>query len=145
MMVRRDAFEQVGLFTEDYFMYAEDLDLCYKLVRAGYQNYYTGDTCIIHFGGRSSDPGAVVGMQWNSKIQYAIRNHGRAYSVLFRCALIVAALVRIGLLGCGCVFHRRGDARRSTRTSSRKWAIVLKLLLSHSDHEDVAGRLTVNK
>lgn len=50
MMIRRDVFEQVGMFSEEYFMYAEDLDLCRKVVRAGFNNYYVGAATIIHHG-----------------------------------------------------------------------------------------------
>src|ERR1700730_8165906 len=35
MMMRRDVFEKVGMFSEEYFMYAEDVDLCWKITRAG--------------------------------------------------------------------------------------------------------------
>ncbi len=40
LMVSRDAFHAVGGFSPDYFMYAEDIDLCYKLMQAGFINYY---------------------------------------------------------------------------------------------------------
>ena len=39
MLLRRKVFEQVGMFSEDYFMYAEDLDLNFKLKAAGFTNY----------------------------------------------------------------------------------------------------------
>ncbi len=56
MMMRREVFERIGFFSEEYFMYAEDLDLCRKAVHAGYHNYYIGDATIIHHGGKSSSP-----------------------------------------------------------------------------------------
>src|SRR5262249_2706071 len=40
LMVRRITFEQVGQFSTDYFMYAEDMDLCYKFTLAGWRNYF---------------------------------------------------------------------------------------------------------
>src|SRR5665213_104675 len=40
MMMRREVFERVGMFSEEYFMYAEDVDLCWKVTRAGFSNYY---------------------------------------------------------------------------------------------------------
>jgi len=53
-MLKRETFERVGAFNEDYFMYSEDIDLCYKVQRAGYKNYYVPEAEVIHFGGNSS-------------------------------------------------------------------------------------------
>ena len=40
------------------FMYGEDVDLSYRIQKAGYKNYYFAETAIIHFG-RKHTPGAV--------------------------------------------------------------------------------------
>lgn len=48
MIVRRKAINKVGLLDEDYFMYAEDIDWCYRFVQAGYQVYYDPQVEIIH-------------------------------------------------------------------------------------------------
>lgn len=53
MAVRREAFEQVGGLDEEYFMYGEDLDWCYKIRRAGWQVWYVSGTRIIHYKGES--------------------------------------------------------------------------------------------
>ena len=54
MFVSRDVFTRVGGFTENYSMYGEDLDLCFKIKQAGYRVYHTGETNIIHHGSGSS-------------------------------------------------------------------------------------------
>jgi len=54
MFIPRVVFDQVGGFDEDYFMYGEDIDLCYKIKRAGYKVYYTPRTTAIHFKGEST-------------------------------------------------------------------------------------------
>ncbi len=54
MFMRRKVFEQVGGFDEDYFMYGEDIDLCFKIKQAGYKVYYTPATSVIHFKGEST-------------------------------------------------------------------------------------------
>ena len=51
--IRRDLYESLGGFDEDFFMYGEDLDLCFKTKAAGYKNYYTPSTNILHFKGQS--------------------------------------------------------------------------------------------
>jgi GT2 family glycosyltransferase len=55
MMLRKEALEQAGLLDEDYFMYGEDIDLSYRLLKTDYKNYYFPGTQIIHFKGKSTD------------------------------------------------------------------------------------------
>ncbi len=54
MMVRREAYAQVGGLDESFFMYGEDLDWCYRIGRAGFRVYYVHTTKIIHFKGEST-------------------------------------------------------------------------------------------
>jgi GT2 family glycosyltransferase/lipopolysaccharide/colanic/teichoic acid biosynthesis glycosyltransferase len=54
MMVRREVYEQVGGLDEDFFMYGEDLDWCYRIQQAGWKNYYVHSTKIIHYKGEST-------------------------------------------------------------------------------------------
>lgn len=54
MMVDKKVLDAVGSFDEDYFMYAEDIDLSYRVQKAGYKNFYFADSCIIHFKGEST-------------------------------------------------------------------------------------------
>ena len=51
--IRRDLYESLKGFDEDYFMYGEDLDLCFRTKMAGFRNYYTPSTNILHFKGQS--------------------------------------------------------------------------------------------
>ena len=53
MMGRRNAFDEVGLFDERFFMYGDDLDLCYRFTRAGYRVVYDGRVSITHLKGVS--------------------------------------------------------------------------------------------
>ena len=54
MMVRKDILDKTGGFDEQFFMYAEDIDLSYRITRNGYRNYYLPSTGIIHFKGEST-------------------------------------------------------------------------------------------
>lgn len=54
MMMRRNVYEKVGGFDEQFFMYGEDLDLCFRVQKAGYKNFYVHDTQIIHYKGEST-------------------------------------------------------------------------------------------
>ena len=54
MMIRREVFEKVNGFDEDFFMYGEDIDLSIRINRSGYKNYYLGSTSITHLKGGST-------------------------------------------------------------------------------------------
>jgi GT2 family glycosyltransferase len=54
MLVRREAIDQVGMLDEEFFMYGEDIDWCYRIKQAGWVNYYYPRTQIVHYKGASS-------------------------------------------------------------------------------------------
>jgi GT2 family glycosyltransferase len=59
MMLRRSVLDEVGLLDEDYFMYGEDIDLSYRILKGGYKNYYFPQTRIIHYKGESTKKGSL--------------------------------------------------------------------------------------
>jgi GT2 family glycosyltransferase len=54
MFIRRETLNRTGVLDEDYFMYGEDIDLSYRILKAGYFNYYFPEVKIIHFKGCST-------------------------------------------------------------------------------------------
>ena len=54
MLMKREVYLKVGGFDEDYFMFGEDIDLSYKLLNTGFQNYYYGESTMIHYKGEST-------------------------------------------------------------------------------------------
>jgi GT2 family glycosyltransferase len=54
MMMKREVYEKIGGFDEQFFMYGEDLDLCYRIQKNGYKVYYFPGTQIIHYKGEST-------------------------------------------------------------------------------------------
>ena len=54
MFIRREALNKSGLLDEDFFMYGEDIDMSYRLLQTGYNNYYFPEIQIVHFKGKST-------------------------------------------------------------------------------------------
>lgn len=54
MLVKQEVYEEVGGFDEDFFMYGEDIDWCYRIKAAGWQIHYAPVTRIVHFKGEST-------------------------------------------------------------------------------------------
>lgn len=53
-MTRKSVLEKVGLFDEDYFLYAEDIDLCFRIKEAGFKIMYVPDVVVLHHKGITS-------------------------------------------------------------------------------------------
>ncbi|MCJ7448530.1 MAG: glycosyltransferase family 2 protein [Bacteroidales bacterium] len=54
MFLRREAVQKTGFLDEDFFMYGEDIDFSYRLMKAGFNNYYFPERKIIHYKGEST-------------------------------------------------------------------------------------------
>lgn len=59
IMITRKILDEVGYFDESFFMYGEDIDLSYRIQKAGYRNYYFSESTILHFKGESSKKGSL--------------------------------------------------------------------------------------
>jgi GT2 family glycosyltransferase len=55
MFLKRSVYNEVNGFDEAYFMYGEDIDLSYKILNKGYQNYYFAEVQVIHYKGESTE------------------------------------------------------------------------------------------
>jgi GT2 family glycosyltransferase len=75
MLLKKAIYEGVGGFDEDYFMYGEDIDLSYKVLKAGYNNYYFGETTIIHFKGESTLKDAKYAKRFYGAMQIFYKKH----------------------------------------------------------------------
>jgi hypothetical protein len=64
MLMRRAALEQVGDFDEGYWMYMEDLDLCYRLAEAGWTTWYEPGATVVHVKGGTAGPHRSPRLNW---------------------------------------------------------------------------------
>jgi len=129
MLVRRKVFESVGRFSEDYFMYAEDLDLCYKTQHAGYPNYYLGKATVIHHGGKSTNAEFGTRMKWKSIVRFCEKHRGRPYAFAFRMAMSCAAIVRLAAITIRSLFGDPSKHPKPGQNSLLKWKLILRTLV----------------
>jgi GT2 family glycosyltransferase len=59
MFIRNTALQKIGLLDETFFMYGEDIDLSYRIIQGGFNNYYVADTSILHYKGESTKRGSL--------------------------------------------------------------------------------------
>jgi GT2 family glycosyltransferase len=99
MLMRRSALDKTGLLDETFFMYGEDIDLSYRLVKAGYKNYYFPDTRIIHYKGESTKKGSInyVFLFYNAMIIFARKHFTQKNASLVAFLIHLAIYFRAGL------------------------------------------------
>ena len=99
MFLRKEAVLKTGLLDEDYFMYGEDIDYSYRLLKAGYKNYYYPEIRIIHYKGESTkkeDLNVLINF-YNAMIIF-VRKHFTNGSMKAFILLVKAAIfLRAGL------------------------------------------------
>lgn len=77
-MLRRAALKRVGLLDEDFFMYGEDIDLSYRLLKGGYENWYL-PADILHYKGESTEKTSFryVHVFYNAMLIFLRKHYGR--------------------------------------------------------------------
>lgn len=99
MMMRKEALDKTGLLDENFFMYGEDIDLSYRLLKAGYKNYYLSDTSIIHYKGESTKKGSVnyVFIFYRAMIIFAKKHFERGQASILGFFINLAIYLRAGI------------------------------------------------
>jgi len=99
LLLRREALDRIGPLNETYFMYSEDLDLCYRLKQDGWEVWWVPDAEITHYGGRSTNQ---VSRQmflrlYDSKIKFFRIYYGRFNAAVYKLILLLASVFRLAL------------------------------------------------
>jgi hypothetical protein len=82
--MRRGTYDDVGGFDDTYFMYAEEVDLCYRMWQGGWQVWYQPEAEVLHMGGGSSRsiPTKREADLYQSRVIYFMKHHGRMSAAL---------------------------------------------------------------
>ncbi|WP_410770740.1 glycosyltransferase family 2 protein [Fontibacillus sp. BL9] len=99
MMVRRETINQVGMLDEDFFMYAEDTDWCYRIKEAGWVNYYYPRTTIVHYKGGSAPrrPLKIIYEFHRSMVLFYNKHYRKKYNPLVSTAIYAGIGVQFAL------------------------------------------------
>jgi N-acetylglucosaminyl-diphospho-decaprenol L-rhamnosyltransferase len=96
LLVRRSAFDQIGGFDEGYFMYFEDVDLGFRLGKAGYRNTYEPAATITHVGAHStgSESARMVAAHHDSARRFLSKKYVGWYLWPIRAGLAIGLAIR---------------------------------------------------
>jgi GT2 family glycosyltransferase len=101
MMIPKKILDLTGSFDETFFMYGEDVDLSYRIQKAGYKNYYYAQSTIIHFKGESTKKGSLNYVRlFYSAMSLFVKKHysgGRAgvFNFLIQTGIFLRAILSI--------------------------------------------------
>ncbi len=129
LMIRRETFEKIGRWSTEYFMYSEDLDLCWKLRRAGYRIYQIQNASIVHHGGRSSEKqdreflSALLLRE--SNFLFLRKFRGRRYAMTYKWSMVPASLGRLTMILSGFPLAVLLGKKGEFRGVFRKWMKIL--------------------
>jgi len=112
MMLRREALDKVGLLDETFFMYGEDIDLSYRLLKEGYRNYYSPSP-ILHYKGESTEKTSFryVYTFYNA-MQLFFNKHFHRYGLLVSLPISAAIWIRSGFAYLGNQLRRNARSER---------------------------------
>lgn len=99
MLMPTDLFRKLNGLDESFFMYGEDIDLSYRIQKAGYKVMYFPETTIIHYKGESTKKSSLnyVKTFYNAMIIYVKKHFAGALASLFVMVLSMAIYVRAGI------------------------------------------------
>ena len=162
MLLKRSLLLQLKGFDESFFMYGEDIDLSYRIRKAGYENYYFAGSTIIHFKGESTSKGSLnyVDMFYRAMNTFVRKHYAGRKASVFRFFLQTA----ISLRAIASIFSRlmlntwkgrlnaakqRNDAKDGKQTiviaTKAEYMEVVELLEKSGAAKGIMGRVAVNE
>lgn len=110
MMVPGKVLDQVGNFDDRFFMYGEDVDLSFRIQKAGYRNYYFAESTIIHFKGESTKRGSLnyVRLFYRAMSLFVKKHYSGSRAGIFIFLIQTAIIVRAGFSAIGNLLKKIG-------------------------------------
>ena len=96
MLFRRDALEQVGLVDENFFIYSDETDLEYRLLKAGWKLFYLPEIKTIHFGGKSLQPWRSRKLKYRGRLLFWRKHHHPLEEAVVRLMYVSASSLKLG-------------------------------------------------
>jgi GT2 family glycosyltransferase len=155
MFIRREAVIKTGYLDEAFFMYGEDIDYSYRLLKAGFKNYYLPETKIIHFKGESTKKEnlSILISFYKAMTIFVLKHFNHDRSKILICLLRAAIFLRAGLSLVKQFFRRvflpvfnnifTKPGRTVIVSDTEGYIRVCELLKSAGMRKSIAGRIAI--
>jgi GT2 family glycosyltransferase len=118
LMLRRAALDEVGLLDEEYFIYGDEVDLQYRLKRAGWGVYFIPGADILHYGGRSLDRWKRRRMVYRGKMLFYRKHYGALRALGLRLLFATLSLAKLAWWAIQVVLPSRRERAARELTSN---------------------------
>jgi GT2 family glycosyltransferase len=109
LLLNRGALDQVGLLDEEYFIYGDEVDLQYRLIKAGWKVYFLPTSTIVHYGGRSMDRWKRRKMVYRGKLLFYKKNYSFLQTMVLRGMLVLISTGKLLIWMLAYLFPRWRD------------------------------------
>ncbi len=99
MLMRKTVLDTIGLLDETFFMYGEDIDLSYRITKAGFKNYYFPETQIIHYKGESTKKRSInyVVVFYKAMAIFSRKHFRGSHAFWFDFLIHIAIILKAGM------------------------------------------------
>jgi hypothetical protein len=127
IFARKSIIEELSGFDEKYFMYGEDVDLCYRIKKAGWKIYYLASEEIYHLEGQSSrkrtERNFAAIKQRESNLYFFSKHYGKLSSYIYRGIIFIGSTVRLIIMLISLF-----DFRKNKISMYDKYIIIIKYI-----------------
>ncbi|MEZ4593074.1 MAG: glycosyltransferase family 2 protein [Chloroflexota bacterium] len=125
LLLRKSVLETVGLLDEGYFMYSEEVDLCYRLQKSGWKLFWVPQSQVVHYWGQSSQQvrTEMFLQLYRGKLRFFRKHYGWASVFVYKMILALASLFRLAL--APLVWLRRSEQRDDQLYLARNYGRLL--------------------
>jgi len=142
MMIPKKILDKTNGFDEDFFMYGEDIDLSYRIQKAGFKNYYFAQSCIIHFKGESTKKGSLnyVKMFYTAMSVFVKKHYGSRQAGLFSFIIHIAIFMRAAVAVGSSLMKPKWEGEKESLKKGDNYSI----LIIGNEHEFEEAKKVMN-
>lgn len=128
LLLRRSTLDEVGLLDEEYFIYGDEADLQYRIIKAGWQIYFLPHVTTIHYGGRSMNRWGRRKMVYRGKMLFYKKNYDLLRTSVLRLMLGSLSLTKLVIWGGAYALPKwRDRAQKELRSNTDVVKLCIKL------------------
>lgn len=131
MLLRRQALDSAGFFDESFEYWYEDVELCHRFLKGGWEIYYLPQAQIIHYGGASFatlGPSKTTPMRISGQLQYFRKHKGVFQYAILKGMAILGLLLRLVVVSSLGLIPSIRDRRRWSGAASAYWHFLPRLI-----------------